>query len=125
VPLFGFQITGIFHFAIQVLIAIELLTMVLHRFLLAEQSSEKISKRFIYLVLLMSGIIILAGIYLAPIIIENLFSEYESSISAVQLVVFGVIPLIAIAILNAKLQVLESNLVGFGVMVRIGAIESK
>jgi len=121
VPLFGFQITGIFHFAIQVLIAIELLTVVLHRFLLAEQSSEKISKRFIYLVLLMSGIIIIAGIYLAPIIIVNLFSEYESSISAVQLIVFGVIPLICIAILNAKLQVLESKLVGYGVVIRIGA----
>jgi len=121
VPLFGFQITGIFHFAIQVLIAIELLTLVLHRFLLAEQSSEKISRRFIYLASITAAVIILAGIYLAPIIIENLFSEYESSISAMQLVVFGVIPLIAIAILNAKLQVLESKIVGFGVIVRIGA----
>ena len=120
-PLFVFQITGIFHFAIQVLIAIELLTLVLHRFLLAEQSSEKISKRFIYLSSLTTVVIILAGIYLAPIIIENLFSEYESSISAVQMIVFGVIPLICIAILNAKLQVLESMLVGYGVMVRIGA----
>ena len=121
VPLFGFQITGIFHFAIQVLIAIELLTLVLHRFLLAEQSSEKISKRFIYLSSLTTVVIILAGIYLAPIIIENLFSEYESSVSAVQMIVFGVIPLICIAILNAKLQVLESMLVGYGVIVRIGA----
>jgi len=121
VPLFGFQITGIFHFAVQVLIAIELLTLVLHRFLLAEQSSGKISKRFIYLASLTSAVIILAGIYLAPIIIENIFSEFESSISAMQLIVFGVIPLICIAILNAKLQVLESNLVGYGVIVRIGA----
>jgi len=121
VPLFGFYTTGIFHFAVQVLIAIELLTLVLHRFLLAEQSSEKISKRFIYLVSLISAVIILAGIYLAPIIIENLFSEFESSISAVQMIVFGIIPLICIAILNAKLQVLESNLVGYGVIVRIGA----
>jgi len=121
VPLFGFYTTGIFHFAVQVLIAIELLTLVLHRLLLAEQSSEKISKRFIYLASLTSAVIILAGIYLAPIIIENLFSEFESSISAVQMIVFGVIPLICIAILNAKLQVLESNLVGYGVIVRIGA----
>ncbi len=121
VPLFGFYTTGIFHFAVQVLIAIELLTLVLHRFLLAEQSSEEISKRFIYLASLTAAVIILAGIFLAPIIIENLFSEYESSISAVQMIVFGVIPLICIAILNAKLQVLESNLVGYGVVVRIGA----
>jgi len=120
VPLFGFQTTGIFHFAIQVLIAIELLTLVLHKFLLAEQSSEKISKRFILLVSLTSTVIILAGIFLSPIIIENLFTEYKSSISAVQLVVIGIIPLICIAILNAKLQVLESNLVGYGVIVRIG-----
>jgi len=121
VPFFGFQITGIFHFAVQALIAVELLTLVLHRFLLAEQSSGKISKRFIFLASLTSAVIILAGIYLAPIIIENLFTEFESSILAVQMIVFGVIPLICIAILNAKLQVLESNLVGYGVVVRIGA----
>jgi len=121
VPLFGFQTTGIFHFTIQVLIAIELLTFVLHRFLLAEQSREKISKRLIFLASLVSAIIILAGIFLAPIMIENLFPEFESAISAIQLVVIGIIPLMGIAILNAKLQVLESKLVGYGVVVRIGA----
>ena len=121
VPLFGFQTTGIFHFAIQFLIAIELLTLNLHRFLLAEQSSEKISKRFIYLISLTSAIIILAGIYLSPLIIENLFTEYESSILPVQLIIFGTIPLMIIAILNAKLQVLESKLLGYGVVIRIGA----
>jgi len=121
VPLFGFQTTGIFHFALQFLIAIELLTLNLHRFLLAEQSSEKISKRFIYLISLASATIILAGIYLSPLLIENLFPEYESSIFAIQLIVFGIIPLLVIAILNAKLQVLESKLLGYGVVIRIGA----
>jgi len=120
VPLFGFQTTGIFHFVIQFLIAIELLTLVLHRFLLAEQSGEKISKRFIYLASLASSIIILAGIFLSPMIIENIFLEYLESIAAVQLIVFGTIPLLVVAILNAKLQVLESHLVGYGVIVRIG-----
>jgi len=121
VPLFGFQTTGIFHFALQFLIAIELLTLNLHRFLLAEQSSEKISKRFIYLISLASATIILAGIYLSPLLIENLFPEYESSIFAIQLIVFGIIPLLVISILNAKLQILESKLLGYGVVIRIGA----
>ena len=121
VPLFGFQTTGIFHFTIQVLIAIELLTVVLHRFLLAEQSSEKISKRFIFLASLASAVIILVGIFLSPFIIESLFPEFESAISGIQLIVIGIIPLMGIAILNAKLQVLESKFVGYGVVVRIGA----
>jgi len=121
VPLFGFQITGIFHFAIQALIAIELLTIVLHRFLLAEQSQEKISKRFFLFSSLISGFIILVGIFLSPYIIEFVFPQYIESIFAVQVIVFGTIPLIFISILNAKLQVMESNLVGFGVLVRIGS----
>jgi len=119
-PLFGFQTTGIFHFAIQVLIAIESFPIILHRFLLAEQSGEKISKRFFSLASLLAAIIILAGIFLSPYIIENIFSEYLESIIAVQLIVFGIIPLLVISILNAKLQVLGSNLVGYGVIIRIG-----
>jgi len=120
VSLFGFQTTGIFHFTIQVLIAIESFPIILHRFLLAEQSGEKISKRFFSLASLLAAIIILAGIFLSPYIIENIFTEYLESIIAVQLIVFGIIPLLVISILNAKLQVLESNLVGYGVIIRIG-----
>ena len=120
VPLFGFQTTGIFHFAIQVLIAIELLTLVLHRFLLAEQAKEEISKRFLSLIAIVSVIVILAGVFLSPFIIEKIFSEFIESIPAVQLIVFGTIPLLIISILVAKLQILESNLVSFGVIIRIG-----
>jgi len=120
VPIFGFQTTGIFHFAVQALFSIELLSVVLHKFLLAEQSSGKISKRFIYLATFSTVTIILAGIFAAPIIIENIFSEYKDSIPAIQLIVFGTIPLVAIAVLNAKLLVVESNLVGYGVIVRVG-----
>lgn len=120
VPLFGFYTTGIFHFAIQVLIAIELLTLNLHRFFLAEQLNVKISKRFIYLISLASATIILAGIYLSPLIIERIFPQFMESIEAVQIIVLGIIPLLIIAIFNAKLQILESNLVGYGVIIRIG-----
>jgi len=121
VPLFGFQTTGIFHFALQVLIALELVTLSLHRFLLAEQSQEKISKRFFLLIGLFTGFIILIGIFVSPYIIEFLFPQYMESIFAVQVIVFGSIPLVFISIITAKLQVMESNLVGYGVLVRIGA----
>ena len=120
VPFFGFQTTGIFHFAIQTLIAIESFPIILQRFLLAEQYRENISKRFVLLSSLFASIVILVGIYLSPYIIENLFSEYIESIIAVQIIAFSIIPLFIISILNAKLQVLESKLVGFGVIVRIG-----
>jgi len=43
------------------------------------------------------------------------------SIFAVQVIVFGSIPLVFISVITAKLQVMESNLVGYGVLVRIGA----
>jgi len=120
VPLFGFQTTGIFHFALQVLIALELVSLSLHRFLLAEQSQEKISKRFFLLIGLFTGFIILFGIFVSPYIIEFLFPQYMESIFAVQVIVFGSIPLVFISVITAKLQVMESNLVGYGVLVRIG-----
>lgn len=119
-PFFGFQTTGIFHFAIQALIAIESFPIILHKFLLAEQFKENISKRFALLSSLFASIVILAGVYLSPYIIGNLFPEYIESIIAVQIIVFSIIPLLIISILNAKLQVLESKLVGLGVIVRIG-----
>jgi len=121
VPLFGFQTTGIFHFALQVLIALELISLTFHKFLLAEQSQEKISKRFFLLIGLFTAIIILIGIFVSPYIIESIFPQYMESIFAVQVIVFGTIPLVFISILTAKLQVMESNLVGYGVLVRVGA----
>jgi len=121
VPLFGFQTAGIFHFAIQFLIAIELLTIVLHRFFLAEQSKDKIPKKIILYLSLLSAGIIFIGIFLSPYVIQYLFPDYLESILAVQIIIVGILPLIIISILNAKLQVLESNLVGFGVLIRIGS----
>lgn len=120
-PLFGFQTTGIFHFVIQVMIAIESLTLVLQKFLLAERSKKKISRRFLSLVIITSMIVILAGIFLSPLIIKSIFPDFIESIFAVQIIVFGVIPLFFISILYAKLQVLESNYVGYGVIVRIAS----
>jgi len=120
VPLFGFQTTGIFHFALQVLIALELISLTFHRFLLAEQLQEKISKRFFLLLVLLTSFLILIGIFVLPYIIEFLFPQFMESIFAVQVIVFGTIPLFFISIITAKLQVMESNLVGYGVLVRIG-----
>jgi len=120
VPLFGFQTTGIFHFALQVLIALEYFTLIFHRFLLAEQSQEKISKRFFLLLVLFTSFIISIGFFVSPYIIEFLFPQYVESIFAVKVIVFGTIPLVFVSILTAKLQVMKSNLVGYSVLVRIG-----
>ena len=97
-----------------------MISLIFHRFLLAEQSQEKISKRFFLLLVLFTIFIILFGIFVSPYIIEFLFPQYLESIFAVKVIVFGTIPIFFISIITAKLQVMESNLVGYGVLVRIG-----
>ena len=120
VPLFGFQTTGIFHFAIQFLIAIEFLTLVLHRFLLAEGLHGKIPRTFFYFLVLLTGIIFLLILVLSPQLVHSFFPDYVDAISAIQIISIGIIPLTMISILTAKLQIIESNLVGYGIIVRVG-----
>lgn len=122
VPILGFTTTGLYQFNIQILFGLEIIQLALHGFLLSEESSGKNHKKIQLIVIFVSVIIVIVGIILSPIIIETFFIKYVDGISSLQIVIIALIPLSFSAILNAKLQSMESKKIGYSAFVRIGSL---
>ncbi len=119
VPLFGFFVAGIFHFNLQILYVLETLPLLLHSFLLSEESSGVIHKKITIGTILVSGLLALLVIFFSPVFIQTFFPKYEEGIFSLQILISSVIPLSISSILSAKLQAKESTKIGFSAIVRI------
>jgi len=122
VPILGFTTTGLYQFNIQILFGLEIIPLALHGFLLSEESSGKSHKKIQLIVIFASIIIVIVTIIFSPVIIETLFIKYVDGISSLQIVIIALIPLSFAAILNAKLQSMESKKIGYSAFVRIGSL---
>ena len=121
-PLFGFGFVGIHQFNIQILFALEILPITLYSFLLPEESSGQSHRKINYLVVIVSGLLALLVIVLAPLIIPQLFPKYVEGILPLQLMVISIIPMAISYILSAKLQAMESKTIGYSSIIRIGVL---
>ena len=121
-PLLGFTSVGIYQFNMQILFGLELIPIAIHSFLLSEESSGKKHKKIEYFVIFASIIISLIIFFIAPIVIENILPKYSEGIPSLQILVITLIPLSIMAILNAKLQALESKKIGYSALIRIGSL---
>ena len=119
---FGFASLGLYQFIMQILLAVEILPRALYVFLLSEESGGKKHRKINYFVVLLCGLIVLAGIFFAPPIIQQFFPKYTEGIFPLQLLLVSLVPLSISYILNAKLQASESVKVGYSAIVRIGSL---
>jgi len=122
VPLFGFLLTGIYQFNLQILFALEILPVALHSYLLPEETSGKSPRKIIYLVVLGSILITLASVFLAPMFVDQFFPKYTAGIFSLQILLVSLIPLTFSYIFSAKLQAMKSTLVGFSLIIRLGSL---
>ena len=121
-PLFGFFFVGIYQFNMQILFGLEILPIVLHIFLLSEESSGKVHKKLISLVVIGTVLLTIISIFLAPIVIESWFPKFSEGIFPLQILIISLIPLSFTAIFSAKLQAKESTKVGLTAIIRIGSL---
>jgi len=119
VPLLGFASTGIYQFNLQILFALEVLPIIMHGFLLSEESSEKNLRKFKLLLIIVSGAGVIAAIILSPIFVSEFFPKYSEGIFGLQIIVISLMPISISAMLTAKLQSKESTKVGYAAMTRI------
>jgi O-antigen/teichoic acid export membrane protein len=117
--MFGVYYVGIYQFNLQIFIALAVLPNILLSFLLTEESSGISYRKLNSLVILVSIILAIAVIVFAPIGVSELFPKYSEGILSLQILVISIIPESIQAILNAKLMVRESTMVGFSAIVRI------
>jgi len=121
-PILGYSMTGIYQLNMQILFGLEMLPIALHSFLLSEESSEKKQTKIIFLAIVISILIAVSSIFIAPFFIEELFPKYSEGIFSLQILLISIIPLTINSILNAKLQAKNSTLVGFSAILRIGSL---
>jgi len=122
VPLLGFSTVGIYQFNLQILFALEMLPIIMHGFLLSEESSGKNLRKFNTTLIIISALVVIAVIFLSPIFVSELFPKYSEGIFSLQIMVISLMPLSISAMLSAKLQAKESTKIGFSALVRIGSL---
>lgn len=122
VPLFGFVSAGIYLFNIQILFALSVLPVILHGFLLSEESSGNSHKKIMYFSLGGSAILTIIAILLAPTVVNWFFPKFVEGIFGLQIMVLSLVPLTISSIFNAKLQSQESTKIGLAVVIRISSL---
>jgi len=121
-PILGFFVVGIYQFNMQILLAMEVLPLALHSFLLSEESSGESHKKIKILVIFLSGILALIAIFISPTIVEQFFPKFSEGIFSLQILIISIIPLTITYILSAGLQSKSSTKVGYSAIVRISSL---
>jgi len=119
---FGFLSLGAYYFNMQILFAIQMLSSVLHSFLISEISRGEKHRKISSMIIIISTILTILGIIVSPFLIESIFPKYSDGIFALQILIIAVIPNAFSAILTARMQSIESTKVGYSAVLRIGSL---
>lgn len=122
VPIAGFLLAGLYQFNLQILTMMEILPIALHSFLLSEEASGTKHQKISILIILLSVLLVIIAVIISPTLINNLFPKYSDGILGLQIMVISLIPLTISAVLNAKLQAIQSTKVGFSAIIRISSL---
>ena len=101
-PLFGFGILGTYQFGFQFLMFLYILPYSLYQFLLPRESAGISGGRIIITGMAAAIIFSVAFFVLIPIIVNFSFTHFVESIQSAQIMIFGVIPMMASNIITAR-----------------------
>ena len=119
---FGFLSLGTYYFNMQILFAIQILSAVLHSFLIAEIGRGKKHRKLSFIIIIISTILTILVIIVSPFVIESVFPKYLDGVFALQILIIAVIPNVFSVILTARMQLMESTKVGYSAVLRIGSL---
>ena len=118
VPLLGSAVLGNYSLALQVITVFTMFTTILFKFLLTQESSGIQNRFLIQIVIIISVIMSLLGIFLSPLVIPNFFPKYVDAGIAIQIMSLSIIPITIITICTSRLLSKEkSKLVLIGNMI--------
>jgi len=122
VPILGFAMVGYYQFNLQILTALSILPILVHGYLLTEESSKKIHNNLIYFVIIGTIILIISTIILSPYIIETFFPKFIDGVFSLQILSITLLPMSVGYMLKAKLQAEESIYVGYSLLIQISSL---
>jgi O-antigen/teichoic acid export membrane protein len=118
VPLLGSAVLGNYSLALQVITVFTMFTTILFKFLLTQESSGIQNRFLIQIVIIISVIISILGIFFSPLVIPNFFPKYVDAGIAIQIMSLSIIPITIITICTSRLLSKEkSKLVLIGNMI--------
>jgi O-antigen/teichoic acid export membrane protein len=103
VPLLGSAVLGNYTLALQVITVFTMFTTILFKFLLTQESSGIQNKFLIQIVIVISVIISVLGIFLSPLVIPNFFPKYVDVGMAIQIMSLSIIPITISTICTSRL----------------------
>ena len=109
VPLLGSAVLGNYSLALQVITVFTMFTTILFKFLLPQESSGIQNKFLIQIVIIISVVISLVGIFLSPLVIPNFFPKYVDVGIAIQIMSLSIIPITISTICTSRLLSKEKS----------------
>ena len=109
VPLLGSAVLGNYSLALQVITVFTMFTTILFKFLLPQESSGIQNKFLIQIVIIISVVISLVGIFLSPLVIPNFFPKYVDVGIAIQIMSLSIIPITINTICTSRLLSKEKS----------------
>ena len=124
VPLLGSAVLGNYSLALQVITVFTMFTTILFKFLLPQESSGIQNRFLIKIVIIISVIVSVLGIFLSPLVIPNFFPKYVDVGIAIQIMSLSIIPITINTICTSRLLskeksklVLIGNLIGLTIII--------
>ncbi len=124
VPLLGSAVLGNYSLALQVITVFTMFTTILFKFLLTQESSGIQNRSLIQIVIIISAIISVLGVFLSPLVIPNFFPKYVDAGVAIQIMSLSIIPTTITTICTSRLLskeksklVLIGNIIGLIIII--------
>ena len=121
-PLLGFAILGNYSLAVQVISVMLILPSVFQKYLLPQESTGVKNKKPKIIVIVFSVFITIFGIFVAPILINELFPKFSEAVDAIRIMSLVIIPTTISLILESEFLGNEKSrvvLIGTAILVTL------
>ena len=108
-PILGFELLGNYALAAQFLVVLMMLSNIVFKYMLSQESSGQNTNRLKNYTILLSIVITIFGVLVIPKIIPILFPKFISAIDAIQIISLSVIPGTIALLYESKLLALEKS----------------
>ncbi len=109
VPLLGFTILGNFSLSLQIVNIGMIFTMIVFKYTISHDAQGQENKKLKKLAVIISIIIALFGMFIAPYVIPIFFPQYIEAIDAIRIISFSLIPMTITSTYSSKLLGREKN----------------
>ena len=102
-PMLGFTLLGNYALGLQVLSILTIIPANVSRYILPQDASGTKTGKLRYNTILLSVVLAVSGIFISPILIPNLFSEFTEATEIIQIISISIIPTTITSMYTSKL----------------------